>query len=54
MTNKTMCAAQMAWLLKKGYAWEEPSNDGSLSDTYWTHEGGYQWDVQEQVFELVY
>jgi hypothetical protein len=55
--KKTMTAAQMAWNLKKGYAWADPGNGEEchcLAEVYWTREGGYMWDVQNQVYEMVF
>ena len=57
MKGKTMTAAQMAWNLKKGYAWADPGNGDDchcLSEVYWTREGGYMWDVDRQVYEMVF
>ena len=44
MKAKTMTAAQMSWNLKKGYAWENPHNDGGLSDEFITRQHIYQWE----------
>ncbi len=42
---KRMTTAQMNWSLKKGYAWELPQNNGSLSDTIVCSGEFYQWIV---------
>jgi hypothetical protein len=55
-TPKTMTAAQMGWALRRGLAWEDPHNDqevGRLTDTFWTREGEYQWDVESQRYEML-
>ncbi len=56
-TRKTMTAAQLAWSLKKGFAWADPANHNEdchcLSEVFWTREGGYMWDVNAQVYEMV-
>lgn len=36
-------AAQMQWMLNKGYAWPDPDNNGSNHDVYYTRESTYQW-----------
>lgn len=54
---KTMSDAQMAWSLKKGFAWADPANDHEdchcLAEVYWTKEGGYMWNVDLQKYEMV-
>ena len=54
---KTMTAAQMAWNLKKGFAWFEKDEQGNDRDDWrmpiWTREGGYLWDVESQRYEMV-
>ena len=56
MTTKTMTAAQMAWSVKKGYAWADPANAHEdchcLAEIYWTREGGYMWDVDRQLYAM--
>lgn len=56
-TRKTMTAAQMAWNVKKGFAWFEQDQHGNVNDDWrapiWTREGGYLWDVDAQVYEMV-
>ena len=55
--GKTMTSAQLHWSLKKGFAWPAPANDHEdchcLAEIYWTKNGGYMWNVDLQVFELV-
>lgn len=41
--TKKMSSSQMAWNLKKGYAWENPNNDGGLADEFITKEHVYVW-----------
>jgi len=47
-TPRTMTAAQMAWDLKKGFAWFEQGQDGEVHDDWrhpiWTRDGGWLWD----------
>jgi hypothetical protein len=56
-TRKTITSAQLAWMLRRGYAWEDPANASEdchcLSEVYWTREGGYIWNVDLQKYELV-
>lgn len=56
--GKTITAAQMAWALKRGFAWADPGNESEdchcLHEVWWTREGGYQWDVAGQVYEMVF
>ncbi len=55
---KTITAAQLSWMLKKGFAWADPMNASDdchcLAETYWTKEGGYQWNVNGQVYEMCF
>lgn len=54
---KTITTAQLKWMLKRGFAWGDPANDHEechcLSEVYWTGEGGYMWNVDLQLYELV-
>lgn len=54
--RKTMTESQMAWNLKKGFAWFGTDANGEPADHWhhpiWTREGGYLWDVTEQVYVL--
>ncbi len=55
-TFKTMTPAQMAWSLKKGFAWPDPGNEDChcLAEVFWTREGGYMWNVDLQAYEMVF
>lgn len=54
---KTMTNAQLAWAIKKGFAWADPGNASEdchcLAEVFWTKEGGYIWNVDRQVYEMV-
>ena len=56
--GKTMTAAQMAWALRRGFAWADQGNEGEdchcLHEVFWTRDGGYQWDVDRQVYVMVF
>jgi len=43
MTTHTMTDAQMSWNLKKGFAWELPTNNGNLGDEFATRHHIYTW-----------
>lgn len=57
MKTKTMTNAQLAWAIKKGFAWADHGNASEdchcLAEVYWTKEGGYIWNVDRQVYEMV-
>ena len=57
LTPKTMTNAQLAWALKKGFAWPDPGNASEdchcNAEVFWTREGGYLWNVEKQVYEMV-
>lgn len=56
--QKTMTAVQLAWAVRKGFAWGDPGNASEdchcLHEVYWTSEGGYQWDVELQLYVLCF
>jgi hypothetical protein len=54
--RKTMTESQMAWSIRKGYAWADPGNENCCwqHQTFWTKGGGYQWDASRQVWEMVF
>ena len=41
--TKTMTASQMSWSLRRGFAWESPSNNGGLGDEFITKTHIYTW-----------
>ncbi len=52
-----MTAAQMAWNLKRGFAWWELNSKGEPCDEWkqviWTKAGGWFWDNSEaQIYRL--
>jgi hypothetical protein len=40
--SRTMTNSQMTWAIKNGFARYE-TDTGSISDTIWTKDGGWQW-----------
>lgn len=53
---RTMTDSQMAWSMKRGFAWFGRNSDGTIADDWrqpiWTKAGGWLWNPDTQRYEL--